>query len=185
MLLRPAAPGVRAPLASLEAYRAAELGRGGGTSAASTSAAGVSPYSATPAVPEYETLALRVAPPEVIIDNDAAPGVTTIRVSSANRAGTLVSVCSVLISLSLDIRKAHISSDGGWFLDGELNWYGGVVGWGGAAVARLFSGPHVCVRPEKNTRSRRLGGARRATSDATRSHLPPAHPLHAPHQSLK
>jgi UTP:GlnB (protein PII) uridylyltransferase len=39
-------------------------------------------------------------------------------VSSANRAGTLVSVCSVLISLSLDIRKAHISSDGGWFLDG-------------------------------------------------------------------
>ena len=108
MLLRPSA-GSRAPLASLDAYRAAERdGRSGGLGKSGASAA-----------PEYETLALRVAPPEVIIDNEASPGATTIRVSSANRAGTLVSVCSVLISLSLDIRKAHISSDGGWFLDGE------------------------------------------------------------------
>ena len=128
MLLRPAA-GARAPLASLDAYRAAER-RGGGSGGASVGALSGTGHGASPAlpyfpstsssaaVPEYETLALRVAPPEVIIDNEASPGATTIRVSSANRAGTLVSVCSVLISLSLDIRKAHISSDGGWFLDG-------------------------------------------------------------------
>ena len=134
MLLRPTA-GARAPLASLDAYRAAERRGGGGAGGGGGGGNGGTPGSGTlssaayastgsAAVPEYETLALRVAPPEVIIDNDATPGATTIRVSSANRAGTLVSVCSVLISLSLDIRKAHISSDGGWFLDGMFVWRG-------------------------------------------------------------
>ena len=131
MLLRPSAGASRAPLASLDAYRQAERdGRAGGARAL-----------------EYETLALRVTPPEVSIDNEATPGATTIRVSSANRAGTLVSVCSVLISLSLDIRKAHISSDGGWFLDGKNGGKSGRRGRRGVESYGLArKGPRIDAR---------------------------------------
>lgn len=42
---------------------------------------------------EYETLELRLHPPNIVIDNDdESTNCTVIRVDSANRAGTLVEV---------------------------------------------------------------------------------------------
>lgn len=39
---------------------------------------------------EYETLELRIHPPNVVIDNDTYDDVTVITIDSANRPGTLV-----------------------------------------------------------------------------------------------
>lgn len=94
---------------------------------------------------EYETLELRVNPPNIDVDNNYDPTCTLITVDSANRPGTLVEVnsslnytpheacaglrclrrscivCQVVqhfTELGLNVRRARISSDGGWFVDG-------------------------------------------------------------------
>ena len=154
------------PLASLDAYRAAESqarpgGRGGGGSSAGNGVLssaekqnangggngsgngsqnnGASPAQANnndtsnsstptvrrpqlppPSLLEYEALALRVAPPEISVDNVSRAAATVITIDSANRPGTLVSVVEFLTDRGLDVRRARISSDGGWFYDGEL-----------------------------------------------------------------
>ena len=46
---------------------------------------------------------------------------TLITIASANRPGTLVEVVQGLTELGLDVHRARISSDGGWFVDGESN----------------------------------------------------------------
>lgn len=66
---------------------------------------------------EYETLELRVHPPNIDIDNDYDPTCTLITVDSANRPGTLVEVVQHFTELGLNVRRARISSDGGWFVD--------------------------------------------------------------------
>ncbi|KAK9812463.1 hypothetical protein WJX73_001778 [Symbiochloris irregularis] len=66
---------------------------------------------------EYETLELRVNPPNIIIENRAETDYTHIAIDSANRPGTLVEVVQHFTELGLDVRKARISSDGGWFVD--------------------------------------------------------------------
>lgn len=157
----------RRPLASLDAYRAAESqarpgGRGGGGSSAGNGVLssaekanansgggghggsgsgqnnGASPAQANngdannggstpaarpqlppPSLLEYEALALRVAPPEISVDNVSRAAATVITIDSANRPGTLVSVVEFLTVRGLDVRRARISSDGGWFYDGE------------------------------------------------------------------
>ena len=73
-----------------------------------------------PSLLEYEALALRVAPPEISVDNVSRAAATVITIDSANRPGTLVSVVEFLTDRGLDVRRARISSDGGWFYDGEL-----------------------------------------------------------------
>ncbi|KAK9860410.1 hypothetical protein WJX84_010817 [Apatococcus fuscideae] len=65
---------------------------------------------------EYETLELRVHPPNIDINN-AHPTRSIITVDSANRPGTLIEVVQHFTELGLDVRKARISSDGGWFVD--------------------------------------------------------------------
>jgi hypothetical protein len=40
-------------------------------------------------------------------------------VNSANTHGILLEVVQVLTDLDLNISKAYIASDGGWFMDGE------------------------------------------------------------------
>ena len=153
----------RRPLASLDAYRAAESqarpgGRGGGGSSAgngvlssaekanansgggggsqnngaspaqganngdannSGSTPAARPQLPPPSLLEYEALALRVAPPEISVDNVSRAAATVITIDSANRPGTLVSVVEFLTVRGLDVRRARISSDGGWFYDGE------------------------------------------------------------------
>jgi UTP:GlnB (protein PII) uridylyltransferase len=42
-----------------------------------------------------------------------------IQVNSANTHGILLEVVQVLTDLDLNISKAYIASDGGWFMDGE------------------------------------------------------------------
>lgn len=42
---------------------------------------------------------------------------TQITVDSANRPGTLIEVVQLLTELGLNVIKARISSDGGWFVD--------------------------------------------------------------------
>ena len=96
---------------------------------------------------EYETLELRVNPPNIDVDNNYDPSCTLITVDSANRPGTLVEVtwrvirecpevaldttaperlwivCQVVqhfTELGLNVRRARISSDGGWFVDGKV-----------------------------------------------------------------
>mmetsp|Transcript_32075 Transcript_32075/g.95782 ORF Transcript_32075/g.95782 Transcript_32075/m.95782 type:complete len:411 (-) Transcript_32075:840-2072(-) len=66
---------------------------------------------------EYETLELRLHPPNVQIDNEGYDDVTAITIDSANRPGTLIEVVQCLTELGLSIRRARISSDGGWFVD--------------------------------------------------------------------
>lgn len=90
-------------------------GSGSGSSLASSSR----PHLPPPSLLEYEALALRVAPPEISVDNVSRPGSTVVTIDSANRPGTLVSVVEFLTVRGLDVRRARISSDGGWFYDGE------------------------------------------------------------------
>ncbi|KAL3142750.1 hypothetical protein ABBQ38_003051 [Trebouxia sp. C0009 RCD-2024] len=66
---------------------------------------------------EYETLELRVNPPNIDVDNNYDPSCTLITVDSANRPGTLVEVVQHFTELGLNVRRARISSDGGWFVD--------------------------------------------------------------------
>ncbi len=66
---------------------------------------------------EYETLELRIHPPNVHIDNQTDPQCTIVTIDSANRPGTLVEVVQHFTELGLRINKARISSDGGWFHD--------------------------------------------------------------------
>jgi len=56
----------------------------------------------------------------VVFDNESDPASTLITVDSANKAGCLLQVVQLLTDLDLVISKAHISSDGGWFVDGTL-----------------------------------------------------------------
>jgi UTP:GlnB (protein PII) uridylyltransferase len=79
----------------------------------------VRPQLPPPSLLEYEALALRVAPPEISVDNVSRAAATVITIDSANRPGTLVSVVEFLTARGLDVRRARISSDGGWFYDGE------------------------------------------------------------------
>lgn len=43
-----------------------------------------------------------------------------MKVDSANKRGSLLEVVQVLTDLNLIISRAYISSDGGWFMDGEF-----------------------------------------------------------------
>jgi len=106
----------RRGLASLDAYRAAEAARGPGRGDPHSEPALASHPSFDV---EYEALALRVAPPEVTVDNGGSGEATTLTVDSANRAGTLITVVEFLTERGLDVRSARISSDGGWFYDGR------------------------------------------------------------------
>lgn len=54
----------------------------------------------------------------VVFDNESDATSTLITVDSANKAGCLLQVVQLLTDLDLVISKAHISSDGGWFVDG-------------------------------------------------------------------
>ncbi|KAL6983960.1 hypothetical protein U1Q18_017332 [Sarracenia purpurea var. burkii] len=66
---------------------------------------------------EYEKLVLRMNPPRVTVDNTSDRKATLIKVDSANKRGSLLEVVQVLTDLNLIIRRAYISSDGGWFMD--------------------------------------------------------------------
>lgn len=66
---------------------------------------------------EYETLELRVSPPNINIDNDTCEDSTIITIDSANRPGTLIEVVQHFTELGFNVRSARISSDGGWFVD--------------------------------------------------------------------
>ncbi|KAJ3697995.1 hypothetical protein LUZ61_001700 [Rhynchospora tenuis] len=66
---------------------------------------------------EYEKFILKMNPPRVVIDNDSCINATVVRVDSANKYGILLEVVQVLTDLNLNIKKAYISSDGGWFMD--------------------------------------------------------------------
>lgn len=60
-------------------------------------------------------------PVRVVIDNETCENATVIRVDSANKHGILLEVVQILTDLNLIITKAYISSDGGWFMDGNNN----------------------------------------------------------------
>lgn len=77
----------------------------------------LSAVSADGALLEYETLELRVHPPNVEVDNDACHSESLVTVDSANRPGTLVEVVQCFTELGLQVRRARISSDRGWFVD--------------------------------------------------------------------
>ncbi|CAL9219303.1 unnamed protein product [Arabidopsis halleri] len=66
---------------------------------------------------EYAKLIRRMNPPRVVIDNNASDDATVIQVDSVNKHGTLLEVVQVLTDMNLVIKKAYISSDGGWFMD--------------------------------------------------------------------
>ncbi|KAL2519963.1 ACT domain-containing protein ACR3 [Forsythia ovata] len=67
--------------------------------------------------PEYETLSIRINPPQVSVDNSSCKNFTLVKVDSMNKPGILLEVVQILTDLDLIITKAYISSDGGWFMD--------------------------------------------------------------------
>ncbi|XP_073290060.1 ACT domain-containing protein ACR3-like isoform X2 [Primulina huaijiensis] len=67
--------------------------------------------------PEYETLNIRINPPQVSVDNSSCKDCTLVKVDSMNKPGILLEVVQILTDLDLIITKAYISSDGGWFMD--------------------------------------------------------------------
>ncbi|XAR64364.1 [Protein-PII] uridylyltransferase [Bertholletia excelsa] len=66
---------------------------------------------------EFEKLVHRMNPPRVTVDNDSDAKATLIKVDSANKRGSLLEVVQVLTDWNLIVRRAYISSDGGWFMD--------------------------------------------------------------------
>lgn len=73
-------------------------------------------------VPQKVAIATRVlhvllSCKQVSIDNESYDDRTVITVDSANRPGTLVEVVQCLTELGLNVKRARISSDGGWFVD--------------------------------------------------------------------
>ncbi|KAL3829464.1 hypothetical protein ACJIZ3_018266 [Penstemon smallii] len=66
---------------------------------------------------EFAKLIRRINPPRVVIDNDSCEDATVIQVDRINKHGILLEVVQVLTDLNLVIKKAYISSDGGWFMD--------------------------------------------------------------------
>ncbi|KDO63884.1 hypothetical protein CISIN_1g013535mg [Citrus sinensis] len=66
---------------------------------------------------EYAKLIRRMNPPRVVIDNNTCADATVIKVDSVNKHGILLQVIQVLNDVNLVIKKAYISSDGGWFMD--------------------------------------------------------------------
>ncbi|KAH9623622.1 hypothetical protein KSS87_008597 [Heliosperma pusillum] len=78
---------------------------------------------------EYEKLIRRLNPPRVVIDNDSSDVATVIQVDSVNKHGTLLQVVQVLSDMNLTIKKAYISSDGGWFMDvfNVTDYYGNKI----------------------------------------------------------
>ncbi|XP_021713631.1 ACT domain-containing protein ACR6-like [Chenopodium quinoa] len=66
---------------------------------------------------EYAKLIRRLNPPRVVFDNISCEEATVIQVDSVNKHGTLLQVVQVLADVNLTIKKAYISSDGGWFMD--------------------------------------------------------------------
>ncbi|KAL1547393.1 ACT domain-containing protein acr6 [Salvia divinorum] len=66
---------------------------------------------------EFAKLLRRINPPRVVIDNDGCEDATIIQVDSVNKHGILLQVVQILTDLDLVIKKAYISSDGGWFMD--------------------------------------------------------------------
>ncbi|XP_076884079.1 ACT domain-containing protein ACR4-like [Bidens hawaiensis] len=66
---------------------------------------------------EFEKLVNRMHPPRVTVDHITDRKSTLIKVDSANKRGSLLEVVQVLTDLNLLIKRAYISSDGGWFMD--------------------------------------------------------------------
>ncbi|KAI3696425.1 hypothetical protein L1987_79439 [Smallanthus sonchifolius] len=66
---------------------------------------------------EFEKLVNRMHPPRVTVDHITDKKSTLIKVDSANKRGSLLEVVQVLTDLNLLIKRAYISSDGGWFMD--------------------------------------------------------------------
>ncbi|KNA14680.1 hypothetical protein SOVF_105200, partial [Spinacia oleracea] len=66
---------------------------------------------------EYAKLIRRLNPPRVVVDNISCEDASVIQVDSVNKHGTLLQVVQVLADVDLTIKKAYISSDGGWFMD--------------------------------------------------------------------
>ncbi|CAL4939928.1 unnamed protein product [Urochloa decumbens] len=66
---------------------------------------------------EYQKFIQKMNPPRITIDNASCANATIIHVDSANKYGILLEVVQVLTDLELIVKKAYISSDGGWFMD--------------------------------------------------------------------
>lgn len=73
--------------------------------------------SSLPLDDEFEKLVIRMNPPRVTVDNTSSRTTTLIKVDSANKRGSLLEVVQVLTDMNLIVRRAYISSDGGWFMD--------------------------------------------------------------------
>ncbi|GMI95405.1 ACT domain repeat 4 [Hibiscus trionum] len=66
---------------------------------------------------EFAKLIRRVNPPRVVVDNGACQHATFIQVDSVNKHGILLELAQVLSDLNLNVTKAYVSSDAGWFMD--------------------------------------------------------------------
>ena len=64
---------------------------------------------------EYATLALRIDPPSVVVDNDSSPTCSVLRIDSANRPGTLIEVnfqgkCFIVHILGIHLTRVRLGA---------------------------------------------------------------------------
>ncbi|KAL9241796.1 hypothetical protein vseg_015862 [Gypsophila vaccaria] len=64
---------------------------------------------------EYVKLFRSSNPPRVVIDNDSSEDATVLKVD--DKLGMLIKVVELLCDMNIVIKKAYISSEGGWFMD--------------------------------------------------------------------
>uniref|UniRef100_A0A0V0H070 ACT domain-containing protein ACR n=1 Tax=Solanum chacoense TaxID=4108 RepID=A0A0V0H070_SOLCH len=71
--------------------------------------------------PDFDSLAERINGPKcrVTIDNESLENCTVVKIDSVNKQGLLLEVVQVLTDMNLIILKGYISSDAGWFMDGN------------------------------------------------------------------
>jgi len=67
-----------------------------------------------------------------------------LQVDSANKHGILLEVVQILTDLNLSITKAYISSDGGWFMDGN-NFFFALIS---VILYIMRVSVHACVHNE-------------------------------------
>ncbi|KAE8710617.1 ACT domain-containing protein ACR4 [Hibiscus syriacus] len=68
---------------------------------------------------EFAKLIRRINPPRVVVDNGACENATFIQVDSVYKHGILLELVQLLSDMNLNVTKAYVSSDAGWFMDDD------------------------------------------------------------------
>ncbi|KAE8663366.1 SWI/SNF complex subunit SWI3A [Hibiscus syriacus] len=66
---------------------------------------------------EFAKLIRRINPPRIVVDNGACEHTTFIQVDCVYKQRILLELVQLLSDMNLNVTKAYVSSDAGWFMD--------------------------------------------------------------------